>query len=157
MLSREYQTTYCLKEVTPNDLPEYQKVAEIREALVEVGYDRSTQTQDDEICQIYLLYFGAEPVATVRVKYIPNVSYRIGGLAVDRRSQKRNHGLEIMRQVLTQILSKLQFGEEIYMVAQPPVFAFHAKLGFHPTGSFFSHRGAMVKKLVYMPEFFQKL
>src|SRR3990167_8601792 len=155
MPPREYKTTYCLKEVTPNDLPEYQKVAEIREALVEVGYDRSTQTQDDEICQIYLLYFGSVAVSTLRIRHKPQVSYTIERLAVQKQVQKGNHGLEIMRQVLARILAKLQPGEEINMVAQPPVFGLHAKLGFTPVGSFFNHRGAMVKKLVYMPEFLQ--
>ena len=153
----QQDSTYRLVTIQTTDVHQYAQVEALRQVLVTVGYENSPQRHIDESAEIFLLYFGSEPVATVRVLHKPGVSFYFGRLAAKKTSPNSRHGFEIMKRVLEILLKRAQPQEEIWAVSQPNVFAFHAKIACLPTGAPFVHSGALVNKIVFCRETWQKL
>ena len=155
--TKDASSPYTIQLVDLKDKERYDIVRQFRKALSKEGYDPSDDTVGDDTAEIYLCYYGSEPVMTFRASYTPNVGYMMARLAIPDEHQKGGHGSKLMPRIMLMLDSKVKPGEKICGKAKPSLLNFYAKVGLLPHGPEEHFRGVTARSLIFDKSAMQKL
>ena len=132
------QDVYSLVKVDMADAEAYQRVHDVRRTLIDdLGDNQASLIEDDDKCDIYLLYKGEEPVATARIHKKTETSFKLERIAVLKKNWGKGYGKELMKHILLKTLEIAKPTDLIYLHAQTHAVGFYEKCGFEKIGEMF--------------------
>ena len=129
---------YTFVKVDMKNEAQYQLVHDVRRTFIDdLGDNQASLIEDDEECDIFLLFNREEPVATGRIHKKTETSFKLERIAVLKKNWGKGYGKELMRQLILKTLEVAKPSDLIYLHAQTHAVGFYEKCGFEKVGEMF--------------------